>query len=87
MKFNMPKMTVAQKRKREATLLEELCLYHGYSFADTLPDRDKSTMLMSRVGKKTKLELGIVVKLMVPSGGALGKQILKRRTKQREKKS
>jgi hypothetical protein len=80
-KINMPKRTPAQLRKREGTLVEELCAYHGYMFADTLPDRDKSTMMMSRVGKKTRVEMALAFKIMVPIRSALGRQIAARRAR------
>lgn len=81
MKFNMPKRTPAQLRKREGALVEELCAYHGYAFADTLPDRDKSTMMMSRVGKKTRVEMAFVFKIIVPIRSTLGRQIAARRAR------
>lgn len=71
MKANTVKRTPAQLRKREQTLLEELCMYHGYSFSDTLPDRDRTTMLMSKKNGRTKLEMGRVLKVIVPGASKL----------------
>lgn len=66
---------------REGKLLSELCKHHGYSFSDTLPARDRSTMLASRDGDRLQIGGGVVVKLMVPADGALGRQIVKLREK------
>ena len=82
MKINTPKMTSAQKRKREATLLEELCSGHGYAFADTLGKNDRTGIIMSRVGGpggKMLIKAAFYLKLIVPVDGALGKLIAKQR--------
>ena len=79
MKINMPKRSPAQLRKRESQLLEELCTYHGYRFADSLRSSERSTMVMVGNGKKAKLELGFCLKFVVPANGALGQQIAKLR--------
>jgi len=85
MKINMPKRTPAQKRTREKTLLEELCAHHGYMFADTLPSKDKTTMMMQRTkdprtGKiKTLIHAAPVIKMMVPAESHLGKLVLAER--------
>lgn len=71
MKINTIKRTPAQLRKREADLLSELCAYHGYSFSRSI----RPTMLFSKIGKRTKLEAGVVLELMVPASGALGRQL------------
>jgi hypothetical protein len=79
-KINMPKRTPAQLRKHEADLLGELCTHHGYSFADTLPEDQRSVLLTSRRnGKRLRVFGGVVVKLVVPASGALGKEITKKR--------
>jgi hypothetical protein len=80
-KINMPKRTPAQLRKHEADLLGELCAHHGYSFADTLPKDQRSVILLTvrKNGKRLRIFGGVVVKLMVPESGALGKKIIKKR--------
>jgi hypothetical protein len=80
-RVKVTKRTPAQLRKRESALLDELCSQHGYMFADRLPERDRSTMMMRRVGKRTTLELGIALKIIAPAQGALGRMIVKERKK------
>ena len=87
MKINTVKRTPAQLRKRESSLVEELCTHHGYMFSDTLPERDKSTMVMSRKGKRTKLEMAIVFKILVPMQSQLGRKIVLARAKRKPKPS
>lgn len=70
------KKTPAKLRTREEALFTELCAQHGYAFADTLPARDRSTMLATRKGGRLRLEGGVIVKLVVPADGALGRQIV-----------
>lgn len=71
----------AKLNKRESDLLSELCAHHGYSFADDCPSGKKTTMMYShdKVTKKTKITLGICVRLMVPGEGALGMQVIEQR--------
>ena len=78
MKKKRPPPKLRDRKKnhaREGKLLVELCKHHGYSFSDTLPARDRSTMLASRDGGRLQVSGGVVIKLLVPSDGALGRQI------------
>jgi hypothetical protein len=63
-------------RAREDVLFTELCQRHGYAFADTLPARDRSTMLAAREGGRLRFEGGVVLKLLVPMDSALGRRIV-----------
>lgn len=76
MKKSAKKSTPAKLHAREEALFTELCERHGYAFADTLPARDRSTLMASRTGGRLRLEGGVVVKLLVPTDGALGRQIV-----------
>ena len=84
MKINTVKRTPAQLRERESSLIRELRVYHGYMFSDTLPERDKSTMMMSRKGKQAKLEMAVVFKIMVPLQSSLGRLIVLHRANKRK---
>ncbi len=71
-------MKTTARQKREKKLLIELCDDHGYMFADSLPSKDRLTMM--RYPKPDKsgyiIAAAPAVKLMVPAASALGKQIL-----------
>jgi hypothetical protein len=79
-------VTKTAKKKpasREGVLLAELCSKFNYTFADTLPAKDRSTMLMSKAAgsKKAKLEPAVSVRLVVPAAGTLGKMVMELRKK------
>ena len=80
------KQSPAKLRTRESALFAELCARHGYAFADALPARDRSTMLASRKDGRLQIQGAVVVKLMVPADGALGRQIIAMREEKKEKK-
>lgn len=79
----------AKRLARERDLLSELCSDHGYTFADSLPSKDRVTMMMSTSiinGKTTRtIEACPVIKLMIPSESELGRQILAVRGKKPSK--
>jgi hypothetical protein len=70
------RQSLEKLRAREDVLFTELCQRHGYAFSDTLPARDRSTMLASREGGRLQIGSGVVVKLLVPADGALGQRII-----------
>lgn len=79
-KANNTKRQADQKRKRESILLEELCRNHGYMFADSLPKKDRLTIMMTTSGSgKRTICSAPALKLVVPDGSALGMQILEMR--------
>jgi hypothetical protein len=75
MRINRTKRTSAQKRKREMSLLAELCADYGYAFADSLPSKDRLTMMMITKGGKRTVVAAPAIKMVVPSNGYLGRMI------------
>lgn len=87
MKINTPKRTRAQLRKREADMLSELSLYHGYCFDVKLPKNQQSTMMFQRSGAKRTLSMAVVAKIIVPISSKLGTQIVAWRAKAEKRKA
>ena len=82
--------TTKKALTREDKLLTELCAGHLYMFMDSLPSRDRSTMIYTRRKRKRRrgetgpahdLMLAVVIKLAVPADGALGRRIVEMRAK------
>lgn len=68
-------MQLRKSNKREQDLIAELRVMYHYLFVGMQRRNERSTMLFRRKGKKMQLTPAVVMRLVVPTGSALGRQI------------